>query len=158
MVEWGMLANLGLTLILISAVLQPKLGNFPGVNVVLPVVGEIPMLQCLICFLIKWGKKRGFKARNITASSCVTILKFDIERLPEWARKSCKDANEYASICIASSLTIIIAAMWQYQLQSQEIVNALKDFLSQMQLIIKKVLILWHVPMFDANIQRILRF
>jgi hypothetical protein len=111
-----------------------------------------------IFFVISGFLIGGTQFRVISASSCVTIPGFDVERLPLWAQKDCRSSIEYAARFIPDSSSIVIAAMWQYQLQSKEFIFALKEFLSQTQVAKKQVTLLWQVPMLDANIQRVRRF
>ncbi|MEV3814340.1 SGNH hydrolase domain-containing protein [Aeromonas allosaccharophila] len=58
------------------------------------------------------GKALGFKARIITASSCVTIPGFNYQRLPEWARKECITQIEQAKAKIEYADNIFLAASW----------------------------------------------
>lgn len=121
------------------------------------VLGDSHAAQ-LNLFFDRIGELTGKSFRVISASSCVTIPGFDVDRLPDWARKDCRASIAYATRFISESSSIVIAAMWQYQLKSKEFVSALKEFLSQSQSAGKEVTLLWQVPMLDANIQRIRRF
>jgi hypothetical protein len=121
------------------------------------VLGDSHAAQ-LNLFFDRMGEIGGTQFRVISASSCVTIPGFDVERLPLWAQKDCRSSIEYAARFIPDSSSIVIAAMWQYQLQSKEFIFALKEFLSQTQVAKKQVTLLWQVPMLDANIQRVRRF
>lgn len=76
------------------------------------------------------GKELGFKARIITASSCVTILGFNYQRLEEWAHAPCLAQIEYAKPFIEKADTIFIAAMWNWQLESNEFQKILIQFLN----------------------------
>ena len=76
------------------------------------------------------GKELGFKARIITASSCVTIPGFNYQRIAEWAHKPCLAQIEHAKPYIEKADTIFLAASWNWHMQSQEFNQALTNFLS----------------------------
>lgn len=76
------------------------------------------------------GKELGFKARIITASSCVTIPEFNYQRLDEWAQKPCLEQIEQAKPYIKKADTIFLAASWNWHMQSQEFNQVLTSFLS----------------------------
>ncbi len=65
------------------------------------------------------GKELGFRARVITASSCVNIPGFDYQRLPYWAQKLCTDQIEIARRFYDKSQFIILAGAWNYQFSSK---------------------------------------
>ena len=103
------------------------------------------------------GATTGKDFKVISASSCVTIPGFDIERLPEWARERCAQSIKYAEKHIPAASELVIAAMWQYQLLSPKFVSALNKFLKQCHNSGKRVTLLWQVPMLSSNIQRLRR-
>lgn len=74
------------------------------------------------------GKELDFKAKIITASSCVTIPGFDYERLPSWAQKPCLTQIEAAQKNLQEAELIFIAGMWSYQTQSENFKVALRNF------------------------------
>lgn len=104
------------------------------------------------------GYRLGKEYRVISASSCVTIPGFDVERLPGWAQKACSDQIDFAQRFIPRSQEVIIAAMWHYQLQSESFVVALKDFLSASEEAGRNVTVLFQIPMLNSNVQRARRF
>ena len=75
------------------------------------------------------GKELGFKARLITASSCVTIPGFDYQRIAEWARKSCLSQMKEAERCSKVANTIFLAAYWNWHLNETEFKKAIVGFL-----------------------------
>ncbi|WP_204359608.1 acyltransferase family protein [Marinomonas primoryensis] len=87
------------------------------------------------------GKELGFKARIITASSCVTIPGFDYQRLPEWAHKSCTSQIEEVKRHLDQAEIIFLAAFWSRQLESQEFNQALIDFLQEYAPNVRKYII-----------------
>lgn len=76
------------------------------------------------------GKVLGFKARIITASSCVTIPRFDYLRIAEWAHKPCLAQIEQARSYTEKAEIIFLAASWNWHMESQEFNQALIAFLS----------------------------
>lgn len=102
------------------------------------------------------GKELGFKARIITASSCVTIPEFDYERIPEWARQSCLDQIEMVESFAGSVQPIFIAGMWSFQAKSDDFNSALGDFFHSH--LGKRIFVLSQVPNFKHNVERERRF
>lgn len=103
------------------------------------------------------GKELGFKARIITASSCVTIPGFDYQRLPEWARQNCIAQIEQAKAKIEHAHYIFLAASWYWQLESKDFDAALINFLNDYAPKADKYLISQE-PLLNQNPQRNLRF
>ncbi|WP_430619974.1 acyltransferase family protein [Vibrio cholerae] len=104
------------------------------------------------------GKELGFKARIITASSCVTIPGFDYQRLPEWARKPCQSQIEATIPYLANSEVVFVVGSWSYHTQSQAFIAALDFFLQKTAQQNKQVVILSQIPRFTQTPQRIQRF
>lgn len=120
------------------------------------VLGDSHAAQ-LNLFFDRLGESKGKQFRVITASSCVTIPGFDVERLPDWAQSDCHASIDFARQFIPESPEIVIAAMWQYQLQSKEFIQALNRFLATSQAAGKRIKILWQVPMLTSDVQRLRR-
>lgn len=78
------------------------------------------------------GKELGFKARIITASSCLTIPGFDYQRIPEWAQKPCLDQIVLAQEQVQNAETVIIAGMWSYHAQSEVFMIALQYYIKNL--------------------------
>ncbi|MFZ6045139.1 acyltransferase family protein [Pseudomonas sp. CR3202] len=97
-------------------------------------------------------------ARIITGSSCVTIPGFDVERLPDWAQPPCTAQIAAAEPFIRSAQKIVIAAMWQYQVQSPAFLQAFERFLDSTDAKGQKVLVMAQLPMFDSDMLRMSRF
>jgi peptidoglycan/LPS O-acetylase OafA/YrhL len=76
------------------------------------------------------GKELNFKARIITASSCVTIPSFDYQRIAEWAHKPCLSQIEKVKNYIKDAETIFLAASWNWQLKNKSFEKALNKFLA----------------------------
>lgn len=77
------------------------------------------------------GKAIKFKAKIVTASSCVTIPNFDVARIDEWSRQACLTQIEYAKKATQNASVIFLAASWSWQLESKDFQNALVDFLQK---------------------------
>lgn len=102
------------------------------------------------------GKELGFKARIITASSCVTIPGFDYQRIAEWAHEACKKQIEAAGKYISGSPIIILAGSWSGQTKSEKFNKALNHFLHNHPR--QQIYLLSQVPRFDENVIRMQRF
>ncbi|MFG1487950.1 acyltransferase family protein [Oceanospirillum sp. HFRX-1_2] len=102
------------------------------------------------------GKELEFKARIITASSCVTIPAFDYERIAEWAQKSCFEQIQAASKYVRQTGTIFIAGVRDTQTRSKKFNTAIYEFLKNNQE--KKIYLLSQVPRFENNPSRTRRF
>ena len=109
-------------------------------------------------FFDRLGKELGFKARIITASSCVTIPGFDYQRIAEWAHKPCLDQIEQAKKYLPSTKVLFLAASWNWQLTSENFKKALGDFLAKPSQVGKQVYILEQEPLLSKNPLRAIRF
>lgn len=121
------------------------------------VIGDSHAAQ-LNYFFDQAGNELGIAYRVLTASSCVPIPGFDIERLPEWAREACKAQIDAVEEALPHTDKLIIAAMWEYQMQSVPFVTALRSFLDNVERSGKQVVVMGQVPMFNSNVQRVRRF
>ncbi|MBF8795117.1 acyltransferase [Pseudomonas monteilii] len=121
------------------------------------VIGDSHAAQ-LNHFFDQVGNEQGVAYRVLTASSCVPIPGFDTERLPAWARKPCRDQIAAVARALPEVDRVIVAGMWQYQMQSQAFTKALSDFLSATAEAHKNVVVLAQVPMFETDVQRVRRF
>ncbi len=109
-------------------------------------------------FFDQLGKELGFKARIITASSCVTIPYFDYQRITEWAHKPCLEQIEHTKRYLTDAKILFVAANWSWQLEAQEFETVLNNFLSTQSGLGKNVYILGQVPLLSKNPLRALRF
>ncbi|MEW5624800.1 acyltransferase family protein [Pseudomonas putida] len=121
------------------------------------VIGDSHAAQ-LNYFFDQVGTRQGVAYRVLTASSCVPIPGFDVERLPAWAHAACRAQIEAVSHELPNFDQLIIAGMWQYQMQSQAFAKTLGDFLYDSVKGHKRVLVLAQVPMFETDVQRVRRF
>ncbi|WP_339512602.1 acyltransferase family protein [Pseudomonas sp. RL_15y_Pfl2_60] len=109
-------------------------------------------------FADELGNRLRSKIKVITASSCVTIEGFDIDRLPRWAREPCQKQIQFTKSNIDAADIIIIAGMWQYQAVSTAFLKALDRFINNAAIRGKPVIVLSQVPMLQADVQRAYRF
>ena len=104
------------------------------------------------------GIKNGLAFKVITASSCVNIPGFDIERLPLWAQSRCLKQINQTLKNIDDYDYVIIAGMWFYQMQSTKFSAAFKDFLLLHSTNKKKFVVLSQVPMLDYDVLKFNRY
>ncbi|MCP2041408.1 peptidoglycan/LPS O-acetylase OafA/YrhL [Neisseria sp. HSC-16F19] len=102
------------------------------------------------------GKQNRFKAQIITASSCVPIEGFDVERIAAWAQNDCLRQIEYVKPLVEKQDIIVIAAYWSWQLPSDTFRTALEDFVKRYPN--KQILVLPQVPVQAMHPQREYRF
>lgn len=121
------------------------------------VIGDSHAAQ-LNYFFDQAGSEQGIAYRVLTASSCVPIPGFDIERLPDYAQLACREQIIAVKQALATMDKVIIAGMWQYQMPNPAFVKALQGFLDDAAAAHKQVVILGQVPMFRSDVQRVRRF
>lgn len=109
-------------------------------------------------FFDQLGKELGFKARIITASSCVTVPGFDYRRIAEWAQKPCLEQIEQAKKYLPNAQLIFLAASWNWQLAAEDFKNTLDTFLSIQSRAGVQVYILEQEPLLSNNPLRAIRF
>ncbi|KFX70331.1 acetyltransferase [Pseudomonas taeanensis MS-3] len=131
--------------------------GYPGSSPRVLVIGDSHAAQ-LNYFFDAVGVKNEMAFRVITASSCVPITGFDVERLPLWAQDSCRSQIETVDALMAEADVIVLAGMWQYQTQSDEFMLAFSRFIEAAAEQNKRVFVLAQIPMFDTNFLRIHRF
>jgi peptidoglycan/LPS O-acetylase OafA/YrhL len=98
------------------------------------------------------------KIRVITASSCVNIEGFDLERIAEGFRPSCLEQINHAKEFLSSADGLILAGYWGLHYQSPKFLDSLNRFLSEARNKNKPVIVLAQTPMLDLNAQRLYRF
>ncbi|MDF5856002.1 acyltransferase family protein [Pseudomonas aeruginosa] len=133
-----------------------KRGSVNAVPRVL-VIGDSHAAQ-LNYFFDVVGNESGVAYRVLTGSSCVPIPAFDLERLPRWARKPCQAQIDAVAQSMLNFDKIIVAGMWQYQMQSPAFAQAMRAFLVDTSYAGKQVVLLAQIPMFESNVQRVRRF
>lgn len=109
-------------------------------------------------FFDQLGKELGFRARIITASNCVTIPEFDYLRIAEWARQPCLEQIEYAKKYLSKNKIIFLAALWNWQLVSDDFKKSLNKFLKNQSQLGAKIYLLEQEPLLSKNPQRMIRF
>ncbi|NRF63612.1 acyltransferase family protein [Vibrio coralliilyticus] len=121
------------------------------------VIGDSHAAQ-LNLFFDEVGEQNKLAMKIITASSCVTIPEFDVERLPKWARQACLDQVDIVEHLLPNYNNIIIAGMWSYHVKSQKFIEALNLFLADTREKGTNVIILSQTPMLKSNPVRLQRF
>ncbi|WP_341870011.1 acyltransferase family protein [Ectopseudomonas khazarica] len=121
------------------------------------VIGDSHAAQ-LNFFFDEVGRELGAAYRLISASNCVPIPGFDVERLADWARPGCKAQMQVVAEELPRMHNVVIAGMWQMQVQSPAFVTALERFLRDSAEQGKRVVVLAQVPMLVANPVRMHRF
>lgn len=109
-------------------------------------------------FFDQLGKQLGFKARIITASSCVTIPGFDYQRIPEYAQKECLSQIQQANKYLPNAKIIFLGGMWSWQLTSNDFHQTLDAFLSAQSKAGIRVYLMEQEPMLSRSPMRDLRF
>jgi hypothetical protein len=104
------------------------------------------------------GNSSNLAFKVITASSCVTIPGFDVERLPKWARQSCLDQIDFVKDLISNYKQIVIAGMWSYHTESKKFMDSLDLFLGSTIYKDIDVIVIAQIPMFKSNPLRLQRF
>ena len=117
------------------------------------VLGDSHAAQLNIFFdAVGAAKHQSFKV--ITASSCVTINDFDVERIPEWARQDCTRQIASANKVLPSFKLLIVAAMWSYQMESPAFIKSFDGFLKDAAKNGQRVIVLGQIPELQGNALR----
>jgi len=104
------------------------------------------------------GKALGIRVRVITASSCVPLDGFDLDRLPEWARPPCEKQIATVKPYLESADAVLLAGMWQFHGKSPQFMAALEKFMAATAKRDQSLIVLAQVPMLTSNVQRMYRF
>lgn len=131
-------------------------GNDEGAGSVL-VVGDSHAAQ-LNEFFDAVGSREDLTARVITASNCVPIPGFDVDRIPEYSRADCRAQIAALAPFVDRTSIIVIAAMWEWQAASPKFLRAFTVFLENATKRNVKVLVFAQIPMFDSNPLRVKHF
>lgn len=94
----------------------------------------------------------------ISASSCVPIPGFDIERIAEYARAECSTQILEASIAATRASTILIAGKWTFHTDSERFMQAMDKYLSEQMDHGKRVIVLAQVPPLLSDPLRVQRW
>jgi peptidoglycan/LPS O-acetylase OafA/YrhL len=131
-------------------------GDLKSNNQVL-VIGDshAAMLNVFFDYL---GEELSFKAKVVSASSCVPILDFDYERIDEFSRYDCLSQIESIKNLVQESSVIFLAAKWSWHLESSNFEQALSNFLQKQSQMGKEVYLIAQVPLLSQNPSRALRF
>jgi hypothetical protein len=100
------------------------------------------------------GERLGIGVEILTASSCVPLNGFNVDKLPQSSRQSCRDQIAYVAPKIDQSKIILLAAMWSYQFEDPSFEGAVRQFLAQADGNQRKVIVLGQIPKLMVNPQR----
>ena len=103
------------------------------------------------------GENLGIGIELISGSSCIPLEGFNINKLPDWARKSCQDQIDLVSRKLPEYKIIILAGMWSYQLQDELMPNLLHSFFIKSTLNNQQVIVLGQIPKLKRDPVRLLR-
>ncbi|MBU0877801.1 MAG: acyltransferase [Gammaproteobacteria bacterium] len=104
------------------------------------------------------GQAEGFSVKIITASSCVPVPDFDVERLPEYAQEDCRNQIKAVQNSINDFNVIVLAGKWRWHFGSQRFLSSIRSFLGSSAAAGKKVIVFGQIPMFDGNLLRARHF
>ncbi|WP_223277182.1 acyltransferase family protein [Pseudomonas oryziphila] len=121
------------------------------------VIGDSHAAQ-LNFFFDEVGNELGTAYRLISSSNCVPIPGFDVERLAGWAQPGCKAQMNVVAADLPNMQNVVIAGMWQFQVQSPAFLEGFEAFLRSASQQGKAIVVLAQVPMFVSNPLRLRRF
>lgn len=104
------------------------------------------------------GQQDRLSVRVITASNCVPIPGFDVERIPDYSRADCRSQISELIPYINSARVIVVAAMWEWQAPNPAFMQGFSRFLDEADKRQVKVIVLAQIPMFEFNPLRVRRF
>lgn len=126
-------------------VLAGCLRGTPSGDTPLLLIGDSHAAQ-LNLFADEIGRSQNLSLVVLSASSCVPIPGFDVDRIAEYARKECKNQILEANAAASKANTILIAGKWTYQTASERFMNAMDDYLTRQTGLGKQVIVLAQVP------------
>lgn len=129
----------------------------PNNETSLLLIGDSHAAQ-LNLFVDEIGQRQNLTIRVLSASSCVPIPGFDIDRIAEFARQECTQQIREASLAAASANTILVAGKWTYQTPSQRFMEAMDRYLTEQTRLGKRVIVLAQIPPLLANPLRVQRW
>jgi peptidoglycan/LPS O-acetylase OafA/YrhL len=115
-------------------------------------------------FFDELGKKHGWSALVLTASSCSPIFDYDEKVLPEWAQEDCRNLKRYFENNFQKFDQIILASHWAYHMgitKENFDLNYNKKLEKTIERLLKngkKISIVAQVPMLTNNPNRIKKF
>lgn len=103
------------------------------------------------------GTSLGVRFEVVSASSCVPIKGFDVDRIDEYARQSCVSQIAEVARRLEHADAVVLAGKWSYHMSSDQFRKSLSAFMAQMQSTGKPLLVLSQTPMLQSNVQRLHR-
>lgn len=102
-------------------------------------------------FFDEIGRSAGNSFKVVTASSCIPIKNFDVDRISDWARKDCQAQIGHVKQLLPEFKTVVVAGMWSYQLKSKAFVQAFNAFLTESRKNGQRIIVLAQLPMLSGN-------
>ncbi|MGD9602561.1 MAG: acyltransferase family protein [Gammaproteobacteria bacterium] len=124
-------------------------GRPDGVTEVL-LIGDSHAAQ-LNAFADVVGEETNTRLRVISASSCVPIPGFDIERISSQAQAACASQIEHLRNVEEAGKAVIIAGKWLYHASSGQFLRALDGYLAAAESRGQQVLVMEQVPMLNSD-------
>lgn len=103
------------------------------------------------------GESLGAQFKVITASSCIPIPDFDVERIATWAQAPCRSQAIEVERMLSEVDAVVLAGKWSYHTASPVFREALYGFLEQVTGNGTPLLVLAQLPQLDRDPQRTLR-
>jgi peptidoglycan/LPS O-acetylase OafA/YrhL len=100
------------------------------------------------------GQKLGVGIEVLTASSCVPLIGFNVDKLPQSSQAPCRDQIAYVSSKLGQPKILLLAAMWSYQFEDPTFTEVLHKFLEQATNNKQRVIVFGQVPKLSVNPQR----
>lgn len=108
-------------------------------------------------FFERLGEEQGFKAKILTASSCIPIPEFNIEKLTYSLQQPCVDQMHRVDVLIPKASILFLAGMWSYQIEDPLFPDALEKFLKSVSSG-HRVYVLSQIPALSKNPVRLRHF
>ncbi|OSZ71686.1 acyltransferase family protein [Hydrogenophaga sp. IBVHS1] len=133
------------------------LRGVPGAAPQALVMGDSHAAQLNQAFDIA-GREKGFAVQVVSASNCVPINGFDLDRIPVYDRQPCQNQAQFINALRPSVHTVIVAGMWSRHASSTRFLQALDAFFQDTARQHQAVIVLAQVPMLLGNPVRSVRF
>lgn len=101
------------------------------------------------------GAELGIRFVVVSASSCVPIEGFDVERLPERARAACRSQIAAVTEMLPQFARVLMAGKWTFQSESPAFRTALAAFMEEQELAGRSVLVLAQLAELDRDPRRV---
>lgn len=133
------------------------LRGVPGAPPLALVLGDSHAAQLNQAFDVA-GREKGFAVQVVSASNCVPIDGFDVDRIPVYDRQPCQDQTRIVNALRPAVHTVIVAGMWSRHANSPQFLKSLEAFLQETARQNQSVIVLAQIPMLQGNPVRSVRF